>query len=80
MAAITCKCGNRLSNTEIPNDVEYHVYSDREWNNITMADTIETISFPKPQYEVWKCAVCSRLYIFNSDGKVIKIYKLEEDY
>ena len=46
MASITCKCGNRLSNSSAPNDIQYHVYSDREWDKILEHDFIEMIKFP----------------------------------
>jgi len=79
MAAITCKCGNRISNSEVPNDVEYHAYSDREWNKILENDFIETFKIPAPVNDVWKCNKCNRLYIFDQDGRVSKIYKVDSE-
>ena len=79
MASITCKCGMRLSNTEAPNDIQYHVYSDREWHKILEKDFVEMISFPMAEQDVWKCDNCNRLYVFNQTGKVIKVYALESD-
>ena len=79
MASITCKCGRRLSNGEAPNDVQYHVYSDREWHKILENDFVEMIIFPTAKHDVWKCDNCSRLYVFNQTGEVIKVYVLESD-
>ena len=79
MASIICKCGKRLSNTGVPNDVQYHVYTDREWHKILENDFFEMISFPTEEQDVWKCDNCSRLYVFNQKGKVIKVYALESD-
>lgn len=78
MASILCKCGNRLSNSTVPNDIEYHVYSDREWDKIIEPDVVETIRIPRPVHDVWKCDSCERIYVFNPQGEVIKVYSLEK--
>ncbi len=31
MAKMNCKCGYVLSTTEVPNDIELWVYTDKEW-------------------------------------------------
>jgi hypothetical protein len=77
MASITCKCGNRLSNSSVPNEVQYYIYSDREWIKIIELGVVETINLPQPKHDVWKCDDCNRLYVFNQKGEVIKIYSLE---
>jgi hypothetical protein len=77
MAALTCRCGNRLSDTESPNEIQYHVYSDKEWDQILRNDTIEMYQFPRPDRDVWRCNNCERLYVFNSEGVVVKVYLLE---
>jgi hypothetical protein len=79
MASITCKCGNRLSNSEVPNDIQYHVYSDREWDKILENDFIEMIKFPRSEHDIWKCGNCHRIYVFNQNGEIIKIYLLESN-
>jgi hypothetical protein len=78
MARYECKCGNILSNTLSPNDVELHVYSDFEWDKIINSDTLNPISIPKPENEVWICNNCGRLYFFKGD-QVSKVYKIEDD-
>lgn len=79
MASITCKCGNRLSNSEVPNDIRYHVYSDKEWDKILENDFVEMIQFPRPEHDVWKCGNCHRIHVFNQNGEIIKIYLLESN-
>jgi hypothetical protein len=79
MAALLCKCGNRLSNSESPNDIVYHVYSDGEWNKILERDYVYVLDIPKPSLDVWKCNNCDRIYIFDQAGKVLKIFAKEED-
>lgn len=79
MARMSCRCGEVLSNSLAPNDVELRVYTDREWDKILEADTIEAWAFPLPSYAVWRCPKCERIYVFK-DGveKAIKTYTLEE--
>ena len=40
MARLGCKCGNTLSTTSSPNDIELHVYTDKEWDEIIKDETI----------------------------------------
>lgn len=77
MARFQCKCGNDLSNSLVPNDVVYHVYSDIEWDNILRMESIQTLDIPEPEHDVWKCNHCERIYIFNMKGEVIKVYTIE---
>lgn len=78
MARMTCRCGNVLSTMQVPNNVEYHVYSDFEWVKFEENDSIEMIDFPSPTYQVWKCPKCERIYVFNwGYGPAIKVYQLE---
>jgi hypothetical protein len=74
-----CRCGETLSTTSVPNDIELTVYTDREWDQIINAETIDPVSIPHPEYNVWKCPKCERIYFFNWDeGSPVKVYKLEE--
>ena len=80
MARMQCKCGEGLSNSLVPNDVELTVYTDREWDAILENDVIETWKIPLPTYDVWRCPVCERLYVFEKGcNKAIKVYALEEE-
>jgi hypothetical protein len=78
MAKLLCKCGNTLSDSYVPSEVRYHVYSDEEFHKILENDVIETLSIPEPKYDVWKCPNCQRVYIFSEGGSVIRTYKIEE--
>lgn len=75
MSKFTCKCGETLSNHRVPNDVELKIYTDKEWERISKLESIDQI--PDPQYEVWRCIACERLYFFE-DSKLVKSYVIEE--
>lgn len=80
MARMECKCGQVLSTSAAPNEVQYRVYSDWEWDRILSVDSIEAWKFPMPEYDVWRCTNCERVYVFAGGyGKAIKVYRLEED-
>ena len=79
MARMNCKCGEILSNSLVPNDIEMVVYTSKEWDEILKEDTIETWKIPLPKYDVWKCPKCGRIYVFKEGtDKAIKVYKIEE--
>lgn len=80
MASIECECGNRLSNSEAPNTIQYHVFSDYDWDRILLKDIIETKYLPKPANDVWKCDKCSRIFVFDEQGHILKVYRLDEEY
>ena len=78
MSQMICKCGFTMSTTQAPNDIELIVYSDREWDKICDCDSIEPWKIPLPQYEVWKCPKCQRVYVFeDGSNKPIMQYVLE---
>lgn len=68
MAKMNCKCGYILSTTQVPNDIQLRVYTDKEWENIMDCETITTWEIPFPRYDVWRCPKCQRIYVFE-DGK-----------
>jgi len=78
MARYTCKCGETMSNTLAPNDIQYRIYSDKEWDDIINIGEMDSIDLPFPSVDVWRCPKCERLYVFNEEGRVIKQYVLEE--
>lgn len=79
IAKMECKCGETLSNTMAPNDIQLRVYTDKEWDKILESDTIESWKIPLPTYDVWKCPKCERVYIFKGGyGAPIKVYSLEK--
>lgn len=78
MAGFICKCGQRLSNNLIPNDIQLWVYTDKEWDKITSQEIINVFDIPSPQYDVWRCTKCERIYFFKN-GKLVKSYVLENN-
>lgn len=78
MARFECVCGNVLSNSLSPNEVELHVYTDYEWENIINTESLDPITIPKPKYDVWNCKKCDRLYFFKDD-RVFKIYRVDTE-
>ena len=79
MAKMTCSCGELLSNSTVPNDVELFVYTGEEWDEILIFDTFETWIIPAPKYEVWKCPKCGKIYVFkDGDNEAIKVYVPEK--
>jgi hypothetical protein len=80
MARMDCRCGEVLSNSAAPNDIQLRVYTDIEWDSILSIDTINAWEFPLPHYDVWRCPACERIYVFEpGNGPAIKIYVLEEE-
>lgn len=80
MARFLCKCGKGLSTVQAPNDVELYVYTDSEWDYIlNMGDLIDPLDIPDPKHDVWHCTNCDRIYVFNSDHSVKKVYKPDND-
>lgn len=78
MAGFLCRCGELLSNTEAPNDVQLRVYTDKEWDDIINCEVLDPISIPFPKYDVWHCTNCERIYFFKwGYEEPIKVYKLE---
>jgi hypothetical protein len=74
LASFLCKCGKRLSNTAVPNDVELWVYTDREWvQKVESQAVIDPGDFPDPDHDVWRCSECERVYVFRNN-RLIKVY------
>lgn len=77
MAGMKCNCGNILSNTRSPNDVQLRVYTDSEYEEILGLESIADIIPPK--FDVWRCPKCERIYVFDEEDNLIKTYVLEEN-
>lgn len=78
MARMTCKCGKQLNNHDAPNDIELVVYTDKEWDAICNCDSIQPWMIPSPKYEVWRCPICKRVYVYDRKKNLpIMIYALE---
>lgn len=80
MARMTCTCGVELSNHEAPNDIQLRVYTDKEWDAICNCDSIQPWMIPEPKYDVWRCPICKKIYVFeNSIESPVMIYRLENE-
>ena len=74
-----CKCGETLSNSMAPNDIELKVFSDKEWDDIINLGEIDSVDLPEPKQDVWRCSACERIYFFKADSdRVDKVYSLEK--
>ena len=74
-----CRCGERLSTVNAPNDVQLRVYSDKEWEEEVNIGIIDSINIPLPKYDVWHCKRCDRVYVFNyGEGPPQKVYIPEQ--
>lgn len=83
MAKMLCKCGNLLSTSPVPNDVQLRVYTDTEWvEKIESQDTFNTWEIPFPERDVWRCPACERIHVFGEGedrNKVVRVYVVESD-
>jgi hypothetical protein len=77
MAKFVCRCGNALSNSVAPNDVQLRVYTDEEWDTIIQSEG-KLEDLPLPKNDVWRCPMCERIYFFEGD-EVIKVFALEPE-
>ncbi len=68
-------------NRQIPNDIEFSVFSDRRMCGILENDTVDTIDLAHmSEYNVRRCPECGRLYVFKgSENKILRVYKPEDD-
>lgn len=74
-----CRCGEVLSNSLAPNDIQLRVYTDEEWDKILEDDVIESWKIPLPTFDVWKCSECQRIYVYEDGNNIpIKVYILEK--
>jgi hypothetical protein len=79
MAHMLCECGERLSNTMAPNDIELRVYTDKEWDDIINMGEIDSIDIPFPQYDVWLCPKCKRIHVWKEGSmERVALYELVE--
>lgn len=78
MARLQCICGQVLSNSLAPNDIELRVYTDKELDEIINMGQIDSVDIPYPSREVWRCSKCERIFVFDGDI-VKKTYILEKE-
>lgn len=92
MARLACKCGHSMWNGHTPNDIEFTVFSDArvcELADHPPERSGDPARFPfdfmdlmeEADYEVWRCPVCGRLYVFDqrdNPDRAKYVYRLEE--
>lgn len=80
MASMICRCGNRMSTTAAPNNVQLRVYTDREWDALVSKDILQGWKLPLPRYDVWRCPACGRIYVFDPpQSRPVAVYVREGD-
>jgi len=80
----SCSCDENTSISQSTNNIQLRVYTDVEWDALlTPKDEDHNIfdpnTFPLPTYDVWRCPICEKIYVFNwGVEKPIKIYIPED--
>jgi len=74
MAKLQCRCGNLLSNSLVPSEIVLHLFTDKKMDEILVNDSIMTIELHNLSTELWRCPNCDRVYKFDENGRVSKIY------
>ena len=77
MAKIKCVCGNVLSNTLFPNEIEGMLLTSEDLEFIDSKDCIEIDEIGR---DVWECDQCGRLAINFPDRRsnTVKWYRPED--
>lgn len=60
---------------------KYPLYMSIQIENgttLNMRDYIDPVLIPVPKNEVWSCANCDRIYVFNEDNTFSKVYVVEQ--
>ena len=83
MAAFWCECGERLSNSQTP-DIDYLVFSDKEWINIiedeNITEPLQILANYYPEHTAWLCPKCKRIHIWKPGiMKRVALYERVED-
>ena len=73
-----CECNEVLSNSQNP-DIQYRIYSDKEWIDIIEAEEKYTspLLIPYPEKTAWLCPKCKRLHIWKTgEMERVALYEL----
>lgn len=77
MPKVSCKCGNVISLSEIPNPNEYLIISDNEFDSYP--DLINHDGLYQNMKHILECNACKRLLIYwNGFNKTPQIYLPEK--
>lgn len=79
MAKLKCLCGDELSNTMQPNDIEGTLLADYDIDNIESFEEDIIMGIDVWGRSVWECKECGRLAINHPkrDSNTVKWYKPE---
>ncbi|MGO4374502.1 hypothetical protein [Paenibacillus sp. 2TAB19] len=66
MAHMGCLCGNRLSNSLCPNDVQIRTYRIEQWEE-ALAKNLDVYYIK--DLDIWYCKKCDRFYYFQYEGR-----------
>lgn len=83
VSRIKCTCGTVLWNGEVPNDIEYWAFSDKQLCEVNELGTVGFIELNnRLGYNIWRCPDCKRLFVYDltrSDKQPVCVYKLEKE-
>lgn len=69
MAKMSCQCGECLSNSIVPNDIEWLIYTKEDFNHWIESDYFEYTEKHENFDGFWLCPKCKRAYVDLKIGK-----------
>lgn len=75
MARFLCACGNTLSNSRGPNEIEYYAFSPSQWEFLMTCGDIDVMEIPDGEGEIWRCPKCKRLHWFPDGSDHCQSYR-----
>ncbi|MGE5417103.1 MAG: hypothetical protein ACM3UZ_10265 [Acidobacteriota bacterium] len=76
MGRMQCKCGNILSDAEVPNKVRMWVHTNDEWLSVVQKLMDGKWDW-KRQWAIWYCPECKRVYAINRLLHLTKVFAVE---
>jgi rubrerythrin len=77
MAWFTCKCSNKLSDSQVPSENIIVAFLGLEWEEKAKKHT--ELAFLSPDNNVWYCPECGRIYIFKGKQQIAQ-YVVEREW
>ena len=75
MAAYWCACDQRLSDSRIPNEIQYYAFSPTQWEFLMTCGDIDVLEIPDGEGEIWRCPQCKRLHWFPMGSNYCQSYR-----
>lgn len=72
MSKMGCQCGECLSNSEVPNDIEWWIYTKEDFEQWKENDYFEYTDEHETFNGFWLCPKCKRAYVSLKVGKNMK--------